>query len=116
MQDATTSISASMRPHAAIEQRQQQLQQQERRRLAAAASVDEYSGQDLAGGSAGGSGDGSVWGRFSAGVGFADRTQFRTLMPDQTKLSFSHSGASGLQSVSQLAAGPCMHAAACMVN
>lgn len=95
-QNVTTSISASIRSHAArqldIEQTQQQLQQQERRRLAAATTADQYSGQDLAGGSAGGSGGGSVWGRFSAGVGFADRTQFRTLMPDQTKLSFSHSG------------------------
>lgn len=60
--------------------------------MMAAATADHFSGQDLAGKSAG---VGSIWGRFTAAVAFADRTQFRTLMPDQTKLSFSHSGASG---------------------
>jgi len=44
--------------------------------------------------SSGGSSDisSSIWGRFSLALTFVERTQYRTLMPDLTKLIFTHTG------------------------
>jgi hypothetical protein len=65
------------------------LLQQTQRRLAAAAKrpaprrVQEASGSSRTG---------AAVGRFSLALAFASKTQFRTLMPDPTKLVFTHTG------------------------
>lgn len=83
---------------------QEQLQQRQRQLTAATAAagaairpnapaarrLEVAAGGRSNGGSSGSSS--SIWGRFSLALTFVERTQYRTLMPDLTKLVFTHTG------------------------
>jgi hypothetical protein len=91
---------------------QAQQQQQQLRRLAVAADTAAPAAPPAAprrvqeAGNRGSSSSGSSpWGRFSLAVTFPEKTQYRTLTPDMTKLEFTHTGerlwglAGGLHSI-----------------
>lgn len=87
------SASRSLQQHQADKQVPHQQQQQQRRQLIAAnaASSQRKAVVGRNSGSSGGGGS-SIRGRFSVGLTFAERTQYRTLLPDQTKMLFTHTG------------------------
>jgi hypothetical protein len=117
------------------QQQQHQLvlaQQQQLRRLAAAAAAaaaparppaaprrsQEAAGRGSSSGKPGSSRAGSgsgAWGRFSLAVTFPEKTQYRTLTPDLTKLEFTHTGERLVPGALQqgcdrlIQALPCMH-------
>jgi hypothetical protein len=57
----------------------------------------------------------SIWGRFSVALAFADRTAYRTLMPDLTKLVFTHTGVHCFRHLHCSWLVSCVHCMCCAV-